>query len=165
MILHPSALPMAVSHPIRADQYGIRTQVPIDGQAIKLEIVREARIALHPPGPKDVICGIATLTPLDLAASTLLANSDRQADDGVFSRDVIDLAMMNLQLPVLRQALAKAEQAYGLAVTRDLGKAIDRLQVRTGWLDRCMQAMAINTVPKALLWQKIRRLRRVLPSG
>ena len=47
----------------------------------------------------------------------------------------------------------------------DLGKAIDRLQVRTGWLDRCMQAMTINTVPKALLWQKIRRLRRVLPSG
>lgn len=100
-----------------------------------------------------MICGIATLTPLDLAASKLLANSDGQADDGVFSRDDIDLAMMNLPLPLLRHALVKAEQAYGLAVTRDLGKAIDRLQNRSGWLKRCMQAMAINAV-KALLWQK-----------
>ena len=32
---------------------------------------------------------------------------------------------------------------------------------RTGWLERCMQAMAIR-VPKALLWQRIRALRRVL---
>jgi len=163
-IVHSSALPLTVSHDIRIDQYGIRTQVQMDGHAIKLEIVREARIALDPPGPKDLICGIATLTPLDLAASKLLANSDRQADDGVFSRDVIDLAMMNLPLPLLRHALVKAEQAYGLAVTRDLGKAIDRLQNRSGWLERCMQAMAINAVPKALLWQKIRRLRQIRPA-
>ncbi|NTV11181.1 MAG: DUF1302 domain-containing protein [Zoogloea sp.] len=38
------------------------------------------------PGKDDVVCGIGTLTPLDLAASKLLANSDRQADDGVFSQ-------------------------------------------------------------------------------
>ena len=164
-IVHPSALPLAISHDMRADQYGIRTHVQMDGHAIKFEMVREARMALDTPGPSDVICGIATLTPLDLAASKLLANSDRYADDGVFSRDVIDLAMMSLKLPVLRKALTKAEQAYGLAVTRDLGKAIDRLQNRPGWLERCLQALAINTVPKALLWQKIRRLRQILPSG
>lgn len=164
-IVRPNALPLILSRDIRADQYGIRTQLQIDGHTIKFEIVREARIALDPPGPKDVICGIATLTPLDLSASKLLANSDRYADDGVFSRDVIDLAMMNLPLPMLRKALTKAEQAYGLAVTRDLGKAIDRLQNRSGWLERCMQAMAIETEPKALLWQRIRRLRQVLPNG
>lgn len=33
-----------------------------------------------------------------------------------------------------------------LAVARDLGKAIDRLQNRRGWLKRCMQAMAVNAV-------------------
>jgi hypothetical protein len=101
------------------------------------------------------MCGVSTLTRLDLAASKLLANSDRQADDGVFSRDVIDLAMMDLPLPALRAALAKAEQAYGPSVARDLGKAIDRLQNRTGWLERCMQAMAMQ-LPKAVLWQKVR---------
>jgi hypothetical protein len=148
---------------MRADQYGIRTQIQMDGHSIKFEIVREARIALEPPGATDAICGVPTLTSLDLAASKLLANSDRQADDGVFSRDVIDLAMMQLPLPALRAALTRAEQAYGPSVARDLGKAIDRLQQRAGWLERCMQVMSMN-IPKAVLWQKVRALRRIVPK-
>lgn len=163
-ITRQGAMPLVALREVRADQYGIRTQVQMDGQAIKFEIVREARMELEAPGPQDVLCGVNTLTPLDLAASKLLANSDRQADDGVFSRDVIDLAMMNLRLPALRAALAKAEAAYGSAVERDLAKAIDRMQNRPGWLERCMQAMAME-MPKALLWQKIRALRRVLPAA
>ena len=162
-ITHTNAQPLVVLREIRADQYGIRTQVQMDGQAIKLEIVREARIALEAPMADDTVCGLSALTPLDLAASKLLANSDRQADDGVFSRDVIDLAMMDLPLPALRAALAKAAEAYGPSVARDLSKAIDRLQTRTGWLERCMQAMAMQ-MPKAVLWQKVRALRRVLPE-
>ncbi len=160
--LRPGAMPLVMLREVRADQYGIRTQVQMDGMAIKLEVVREARMELQAPGPQDVICGISTLTVQDLAASKLLANSDRQADDGVFSRDLIDLAMMALPLPTLREALNKAEQAYGEAVLRDLGKAIDRMQNRQGWMERCMQVMAME-VPKAVLWQKIRALRRVLP--
>jgi hypothetical protein len=107
---------------------------------------------------------VSTLSARDLAASKLRANSDRQADDGVFSRDVIDLAMMDLPLAALRSALAKAEQAYGTVVARDLGKAIDRLRNRHGWLERCMLAMAM-TMPKAVLWQKIRRLTRLIPAS
>lgn len=162
-ITRAAAMPLLVLREVRADQYGIRTQVQMDGQAIKLEIVREARMTLDPPSAQDVVCGISTLTLTDLAASKLLANSDRQADDGVFSRDVIDLAMMDLALPALRTALGKAEQAYGVAVTRDLAKALNRLHAREGWLDRCMQAMAME-MPKAVLWQKIRRLKRLLPD-
>jgi hypothetical protein len=160
-LVRTGAQPLEMLRDVRADQYGLRTVVRMDSQAIKFEIVREARMGLEAPGGADAVCGIATLTPLDLAASKLLANSDRQADDGVFSRDVIDLAMMGLRLPVLRKALSKAEQAYGPAVLRDLAKAIDRLQDRQGWLDRCMQAMAM-TLPKAVLWQKIRGLRKLL---
>lgn len=156
--------PLTMVREVRADQYGLRTAVQMDGQAIKFEIVREARMVLEAPGKDDVVCGISTLTPLDLAASKLLANSDRQAYDGVFSRDVIDLAMMNLSLPLLRKALAKAEQAYGTAVARDLAKAINRMQERPGWQERCMQAMAMN-MPKAVLWQKIRSLRKLLPPA
>jgi hypothetical protein len=160
-VVRPGAQPLAMLREVRADQYGLRTVVQMDGQAIKFEIVREARMALEAPGKDDVVCGIGTLTPLDLVASKLLANSDRQADDGAFSRDVIDLAMMGQRLPLLRRALAKAEQAYGPAVARDLGKAIDRMQERQGWLERCMQAMAM-TLPKAVLWQNIRALRKLL---
>jgi hypothetical protein len=163
-ITRQGAMPLELLREVRADQYGIRTQVRMDGHAIKFEIVREARITLQAPGPQDQICGISTLSVLDLATSKLLANADRQADEGVFSRDVIDLAMMNLKLPQLREALEKATEAYGASIAKDLAKAIDRIQNRQGWLERCMQAMAMD-MPKALLWQKIRCLRQVLPAA
>ncbi len=161
-ITHPDAQPLQQAREMRADQYGIRTTLRAQEQPIKFKIVLEGRITLDAPAPSDTLCGIATLTPLDMATSKLLANSDRCMDDGVFSRDLIDLAMMAVPLPLLRQAVAKAEQAYGPSILRDLDKAIRRMQERQTWLDRCIQAMAID-VPKALLWQKIRALRRVLP--
>lgn len=145
---------------VRADQYGIRSVLAVANQPIKFEIVLEARVQLITPTAQDEICGIATLTPLDMATSKLLANSDRWGDDGAFSRDVIDLAMMNPSLALLRQAVAKAEGAYGKSIRSDLEKAIARLQTRHGWLERCMQAMAM-TLPKALVWQHVRALRRV----
>jgi len=162
-ITRQGAMPLELLREVRADQYGIRTQLRMDGQAIKFEIVREARILFQNPELQDQICGVSTLTLLDLAASKMLANSDRQADDGVFSRDIIDLAMMNLRLPQLREALKKATEAYGTSISRDLGKAIDRMQNRQDWLDRCMAVMAIN-IPKVVLWQKIRSLRQVIAA-
>lgn len=163
-IAREGAMPLTQTRELRIDQYGVRTMLAVEGQPIKFEIVLEGRIALEPPGAGDEICGIATLTPLDMATSKLLANSDRWRDDGVFSRDLIDLAMMSPSLRLLRQAVAKAEQAYGQSILHDLATAIGHLQTRPGWLERCMQAMSI-TLPKALLWQKIRALRRVLPEG
>lgn len=162
-ITRQGAMPLELVREVRADQYGIRAQVRMDGQAIKFEIVREARIALQTPELQDQICGVGTLTLLDLATSKLLANADRQADAGVFSRDVIDLAMMDLTLPKLRNAHEKASEAYGGAITRDLAKAIDRLQEKPEWLERCMKAMVMH-MPKAVLWKKIRHLRCVLPK-
>ena len=135
----------------------------IDGLPLKFEVVLEGRIALNAPSAADAILGISTLTPLDIATTKLLANSDRQADDGVFSRDVIDLAIMQPKLALLRAALAKAEAAYGPSVSRDLAKAISNLQCREGWLERCMQAMLMD-MPKALLWQKVSVLRRVIAT-
>ena len=70
---------------------------------------------------------------------------------------------MKPPLPLLRQAVAKAEQAYGAAILRDLAKAVDRIKTREAWLDRCMQAMDIQ-VPRALVWQRLRALERVLPG-
>jgi len=56
----------------------------------------------------------------------------------------------------------KAEGAYGDAILKDLDRALDRLKNRLGWLERCMQVMAID-LPKALVWQRLRALRRVFP--
>lgn len=134
----------------------------VDSEPIEFEIVLEGRIELDPPSQDDGICGISMLTPSDMASSRLLANSDRWADDGVFSRDLIDLAMMRLPPVLLRRAAEKARQAYGDAIFTNLGKAIDRMQVRRGWLERCLHVMAM-TVPRAQVWQNVRALRRVLP--
>ncbi|MHB8878997.1 MAG: nucleotidyl transferase AbiEii/AbiGii toxin family protein [Myxococcaceae bacterium] len=144
---------------LRADQCGIRTMLDAGGAQIKFEIVREARIAFEAPGAGDIICGVATLTPLDLAATKLLANSDRWADDGVFSRDLIDLAMLAPPKKLLARAIEKARAAYGNAIERDLARAITRLHERRGRLDECMAALQITGVPKAVLWKHIRALR------
>lgn len=162
-IMREAAAPLTQLREIRADQYGIRTMLMVADQPIKFEIVLEGRIALETPGATDEVCGIATLTPLDLLTSKLLANSDRWNDDGVFNRDLIDLAMMTPSLPLLRRAVAKAEQAYGLSIRQDLDKAIARLQTRPDWMDRCMKTMAM-TIPKAVLWKRVRALRRVLSA-
>ena len=160
-IVREDAEPLTQDRQIRTDQYGIRTLLRVADQLIKFEIILEGRIELAAPKTGDVVCSIATLTPLDMATSKLLANSDRWGDDGVFNRDIIDLAMMNPSLVLQRQAVAKAETAYGQAIRQDLDEALQRLQNRHGWLERCMQAMAIN-LPKAVVWKNLRALRKVL---
>ncbi len=148
----------AQSREVRSDQYGIRTWLLVDDVQVKFEIVFEARINLEAPAASDAICDVATLTGLDMAASKLLANSDRWADDGVFGRDVIDLAMLEPTLGELRSALLKAETAYGDAIRRDLAKAVERMRSRHGWMERCMSKLKIE-LPKAYLWERMRRLR------
>lgn len=146
---------------LRADQYGLRTQLLVEGVQVKFEIVLEARITLEPPGADDQVCGVATLTPLDMAASKLLANSDRWRDDAVFSRDLIDLAMMAAPRRLLRQAIEKAGAAYGASIESDLARAIQDLRDRPQRLEQCMKAMQVTTA-RALLWQRIRALERAL---
>ena len=146
---------------MRLDQYGIRTQIEVDRQPIKFEVVFEARMDLAEPADVDDICGISTLSLLDMAASKLLANSDRWNDESVFSRDLIDLAMMRLPLPVLRAAILKAETTYGRSIRENLADAIGKMQTKQAWLERCMQVMAMQA-PKALVWQRVRSLQRAL---
>jgi hypothetical protein len=150
---------------VRADQYGIRTLVRSGAAAIKLEIVLEARIDLTPPRAQDIICGIATLREEDLAAEKLLANADRWGDDSVFSRDLIDLAMLRGTRHLLQSACTKAEGAYGDSVRHSLHRAVAALKSRTGRLDECMNALSVMSVTKAQLWQAIQRVARALPSS
>lgn len=74
----------------------------------------------------------------------------RWTDASVFSRDVIDLAILNLSKPELETTIKKAQTAYGEAITTDLSKAIKQLNEQDGLLDRCMKVMNI-TMPKVLL--------------
>lgn len=159
--LSPILLPnqRAVSQPatLRTDQYGVRTRLAIGATDIKFEIVHEGRIAFDPPRKTDEVCEVASLTPVDLVASKVLANSDRWMDDGVFSRDIIDLASMRPSFVTLRTGLAKATNAYGVAAAEDLTRAIARLRERERWLQRCMESMAV-TAPRAVVLQRLRTL-------
>jgi hypothetical protein len=143
---------------IRSDQYGIRTRVFVKGKPIKFEIVLEGRISLAKPGKKDSILGVATLMKIDMAVSKLLANSDRGLDVGMHCRDVIDLAMLNLSKSEFAEATTKSEAAYGEAILKDLAKVIGMLGEANGLLERCMKAMDVS-VPRALLWQNISKLK------
>jgi Nucleotidyl transferase AbiEii toxin, Type IV TA system len=156
-ILRPGKV-LEQARDVRADQYGVRTMLLVDGVQIKFEIVLEARITLEAPGPDDRIYGAATLTPLDMATSKLLANADRWRDDAAHSRDLIDLAMMVAPKKLLKLAIEKARTAYGDSVDSALAQAIQNLRDRPHRLDQCMQAMGMTTVPKALLWKRIKAL-------
>ena len=146
---------------VRTDQYGIRTMLLVDGVGIKFEIVLEGRVKLEIPqntATTNTICGVTTLTVLDRVTTKLLAHSDRWRDDSVFSRDLIDLAMLQPPKKLLNSALIKARTAYGSSIDTDLEKSVQSLRDRPQRLDQCMAAMAMTTVPKALLWKRIKAL-------
>ncbi len=154
-ITRPMAALRAVRE-VRADQYGIRTIVGVGDMNIKFEIVLEARIQLASPDPACNICGIVTLAPLDMLASKLLANSDRWGDDSVYSRDLIDMAMMQTT-GLLEAAMEKAAGAYGASIKQDLLQSVSKLLSREGRLEQCMTALQMET-PKVVLWQRLKAL-------
>lgn len=151
---------LAATRPLRADAYGLRTQLQVEGVAIKFEIVREARIALDAPGPQDRVAGVATLNAVDLLAEKLLANADRWADASTQSRDLIDLAMVNPSRALLQQALAKARMAYGEAVDRALLQAQAQLRATPARLQHCLQALQMHSCSPAQLLQRLKALQR-----
>jgi len=163
-IARPGAL-LDPMRELRADQYGLRTVLRSGGVDIKFEIVLEARIGFEAPGPADRVCGVESLTPLDLAASKLLANADRWADNSVFSRDLIDLAMMQPKKALLRAAIGKAAQAYGDSIVESLAKAIERMRQDPQRLMVCLRALRMDTASSAVLWSRIRALGRALDAA
>lgn len=61
-------------------------------------------MVLDVPPVRRKILGVTVMGAGDLAASKLLANADRWRDDSVFSRDIIDLAMLDLPPRLLQPA-------------------------------------------------------------
>ena len=106
--------------------------------------------------------GVATLSLIDLAASKLLANSDRWNDDRVFNRDLFDLAVLPISDHAWGMAFAKAEFADGLSIARDLDRALQRMGEQPDWLQRCQQMRAIE-VSTTELRHRFQQLARRMP--
>lgn len=122
------------------DQYGIRMSVAVEDIPIKVEIIAEARFELEPPRYPEW-SPVACLSLSDCFTSKLLANADRFMDDGVESRDLIDLAVLRLQSPIPQAALDKAENAY--EVLRPLERAVQRFQARPDYREECFLGLQV----------------------
>lgn len=151
--------PLTPLRDVRADQYGIRTYLDVDGTPIKFEIIHEGRINLDTPTADDLVCGVTTLSVLDMAASKLLANADRWADRSTHSRDLIDLAMLAPPPETLYTAIGKAANAYGTSIERCLTAAIDYLNEDPHRLDDCMRALQMPDTLSVALRRRIAELR------
>lgn len=149
---------MGLPQTFLTDQYGIRGWVEVLGVRIKCEIVSEGRITLDSPGQHSDLFPVEMLTFTDFVAEKLLANSDRYLDTATFSRDLIDLAFM--KIPDLRsgEGFAKAIEAYGPSVVRDFDSAREKFLGDLTWIDRCAQALDIDT-PRAVIVSLVARMR------
>ena len=128
---------------IRADMYGIRTFLRVDGQPVKFEVIFEGRIPLsgeaRSPFPVEVLARSSCF------AEKLLANADRGRDPSANARDVIDLAFMAANWPEedLRTGMATAQSAYGDVVRRELDAVLSSLD-DAHYRQRCLDALSVS---------------------
>jgi len=131
--------PVELARDVRADRYGIRTFLRVDGVPVKFEIVSEGRIQIE--GEMNPVTGVPTLSRTDMYAEKLLANADRYKDKSVASRDIIDLAMMIGHWgEVPAAAWDKVRQAYGPSADRAFQGAIEMVSDRA-YLGQCLAKM------------------------
>jgi hypothetical protein len=129
---------------MRIDQYGIRFTGVLEATALRIELIREARIELD-PGIRTAWSPVDCLSIPDCFAEKLLANSDRWADRQVLSRDLMDLAALRARCgPAPEPAWTKVESAYKSAPTEDLRKALALVNGNPEYRRRCFQGLEIR---------------------
>ena len=142
---------------VRADMYGIRTFLRVDGEPVKFEIIAEGRIAVagDAAGPFPV----EALDRTSCVAEKLLAHADRGRDVSTHGRDLFDLAFMAARWPPehLRDGAAVAESAYGAVVARELDAGLSRFD-DPAHRRRCAKALAVTDT--RTLAQGLQALRR-----
>jgi Nucleotidyl transferase AbiEii toxin, Type IV TA system len=148
---------------MRIDQYGIRFNGILGPTALRIELIREARIELGPP-ERPAWSPVDCLSVADCYAEKLLANADRWADRQILSRDLMDLAALRVHHgPVPASAWTKVEAAYKSAAAADLRKALDLVDGNPPYRQRCLQSLTISNPAKIL--EGLELLRRDLGPG
>ena len=140
---------LSLAREVRADQYGIRTFIELEGVKLKFEIIREARIELD--GKAVGGLPVASLTRRHCFAEKFLANADRGLDTSTLSRDIVDLAFMiegwSKEDAVVGMAMART--AYGDAVSRALAAVTRKMREDKSYRKRCIDGLDISE-PKIL---------------
>jgi len=142
---------------VRADRYGIRTVLEVEGVPIRFEVVLEGRIALR-CGTVDRL-PVPVLARTDLFAEKLLANCDRWADRSTFARDVLDLLVMSAHWgPIPAAALEATEKAYGPAVRIAFERATRALADDPAYLARCFDALSVSSGAQTIVRERLGRV-------
>lgn len=137
----PGEVPRALRE-LRADRYGVRNIVEIDGIPVKLEINHEDRIPLQ--GAMKREWGVPVLCATDMYAEKLLANADRYADVSTASRDIIDLAMLiHAWGDIPPAAWDKTRAAYGEAAVSAYHAAVGMV-AQGQHLAACLRTMHMD---------------------
>jgi hypothetical protein len=135
----------------RVDQYGIRFSVLCEGQPLKVELIREARIDLD-PGIRPHWSPVDCLTLEDCYAEKLLANSDRWADRQILSRDLIDLAALRARVgPIPEASWVKVRAAYREGPLEDLRKALAELEGDAVRRRQCFDGLRVEEMQGDIL--------------
>lgn len=135
--------PVKYLREVRADRYGIRTVLEVEGVPIRIEFVSEGRIAVQ--GVFDPVLQVPTLAREDMYAEKLLANADRGSDESTMSRDIIDLAMMMERWgDIPDHAWNKVMEAYGASAARAFRTAVNRVSDDPAYLSGCLRKMHMD---------------------
>jgi hypothetical protein len=135
---------------MRIDQYGIRFPVELGGSLIRVELIREARIALD-AGIRPDWSSVDCLSLTDCYAEKILANSDRWADRQILSRDLIDLSILRQRMGLVpERSWEKTERAYRSAAREDLLKAIAAFLGDVAHQKRCFEGLQLENPEEAL---------------
>ena len=143
---------------VRADMYGIRTFLRVDGQPVKFEVIFEGRIPLS--GEERSPFPVEVLARPSCFAEKLLANADRGRDPSANARDLIDLAFMAANWPEedLHTGMATAQSAYGDVVRRELDAVLTSMN-DADYRQDCLDALSVSDTD--VLSQGLRALRQL----
>jgi hypothetical protein len=135
---------LALARDVRADRDGVRTFLVAGSGRYKLEIVFEGRIDLS--GEIDPRLGLAVLTPVCAVAEKMLANADRGLDESTQSRDLIDLAFAAVHFgrAVVKDGMAQAAEAYGLAVGSHLERVLREFRDNRRHAAACIRSLGVD---------------------
>lgn len=135
---------------VRFNQYGFWFPVEIDGDVIRVEMLRESHIELD-PGVRPEGLPVDSLSLVDCYAGKLMSNSDRWADDQVLSRDLIDLSALRRRVgPIPEEAWDKVEEAYRTAGRDNLLKALLDFSGDPARQRQCFQELHVDE-PEGIL--------------
>lgn len=127
---------------LRMTQDKISGFFSIDGQAVKVEFIREGNSPVNGQMDRDLGVPVASLE--DLFCQKLMANADRAMDRASASRDIIDLAMMvRLHGEIPEASWVRAHASYGDYLVRGFHSAVNVIR-SPGHLKDCLGKMGMD---------------------